>query len=167
MIGLDKKRQGEQCIGYACHQLTHYSVLFSKLDWCDPGVWRWQLKTRWCCYFCWCWCWGSTPVCCRFGNWGLVIMLNCVQTLSKKFGQEFEVEVQAKFLRWSLVRICADVLKGLWSWILVEILKVGVVKILNFSLVEMLMCGWDFEVETDLEPWKPMKTDLEPWKTNL
>ena len=40
-------------------------------------------------------------------------MLNCVQTLSKKFGQEFEVEVQAKFLRCSLVRICADVLKGL------------------------------------------------------
>ena len=26
------------------HWLTH-SLLFSKLDWCDPGVWRCQLKT--------------------------------------------------------------------------------------------------------------------------
>ena len=37
------------------HSLTH-SLLFSKLDWCDPGVWRCQLKT---CYCCSCWCWGS------------------------------------------------------------------------------------------------------------
>ena len=29
------------------HSLTN-SLLFSKLDWCDPGMWRWQLKT--CCY---------------------------------------------------------------------------------------------------------------------
>ena len=38
--------------------LTH-SVLFRKLDWCYPGVWRCQLKTCWGCYCCWCWCWGS------------------------------------------------------------------------------------------------------------
>ena len=25
------------------HWLTHW-LLFSKLDWCDPGMWRWQLK---------------------------------------------------------------------------------------------------------------------------
>ena len=31
------------------------SVTFSKLDWCDPGVWRCQLKTCWGCYCCWCW----------------------------------------------------------------------------------------------------------------
>ena len=31
--------------------LTH-SLLFSKLDWCDPGVWRYQLKTCWYCYCC-------------------------------------------------------------------------------------------------------------------
>ena len=38
-------------IGNACqwlndsltNWLTHW-LLFSKLDWCDPGVWRWQLK---------------------------------------------------------------------------------------------------------------------------
>ena len=27
---------------------------FSKLDWCDPGVWRCLLKTCWGCYCCWC-----------------------------------------------------------------------------------------------------------------
>ena len=32
------------------------SVTFSKLDWCNPGVWRCQLKTCWCCNRCW---WGS------------------------------------------------------------------------------------------------------------
>ena len=38
---------------YPCHwlipwltdSLTH--SCFSELDWCDPGVWRWQLKTYW------------------------------------------------------------------------------------------------------------------------
>ena len=39
------------------HSLTD-SLLFSKLDWCDPGEWRCQLKTCWGCYCCWCWCWG-------------------------------------------------------------------------------------------------------------
>ena len=45
-------------IGNACHSLTHSLtdwLLFSKLDWCDPGVWRCQLKTCWGCYCCWCW----------------------------------------------------------------------------------------------------------------
>ena len=35
-------------IGYACHSLTDW-LLFSKLDACDPGVWRCQLKTCWGC----------------------------------------------------------------------------------------------------------------------
>ena len=30
------------------------SLLFSKLDWCDPGVWRCILETCWGCYCCWC-----------------------------------------------------------------------------------------------------------------
>ena len=37
------------------HSLTHWlthSLLFSKLDWCDPGVWKSQLKTFWGCYYC-------------------------------------------------------------------------------------------------------------------
>ena len=37
---------------------THW-LLFSKLDWCGPGVRRCQLKTCWLCYCCSCWCWGS------------------------------------------------------------------------------------------------------------
>ena len=40
------------------HSLTH-SLLLSRLDWCDPGVWRCQLKACWGCYCCWCWRWGS------------------------------------------------------------------------------------------------------------
>ena len=46
-------------IGNACHSLTFsltHWLLFSKLDWCDPGVWRCQLKTCWGCYCCWFWC---------------------------------------------------------------------------------------------------------------
>ena len=35
------------------------SLLFSRLDWCDPGVWRCQVKTCFGCYFCWCWCWET------------------------------------------------------------------------------------------------------------
>ena len=40
------------------HWLTDW-LPFSKLDWCDPGMWRWQLKTCWGFYCCWCWWWGS------------------------------------------------------------------------------------------------------------
>ena len=39
------------------NSLTHWltnSLLFIKLYWCDPGVWRSQLKTCWSCYCCWC-----------------------------------------------------------------------------------------------------------------
>ena len=32
------------------------------------------------------------------------------------------------------------------SWILVKIMKLGLVKILSLKLVEMLMSGWDFKV---------------------
>ena len=45
-------------IGYAYRSLTDSltdSVTLSKLYWCDPGVWRCQLKTCWGCYCCWCW----------------------------------------------------------------------------------------------------------------
>ena len=43
---------------WECLSVTH-SVTLSKLYWCDPGVWRYQLKTCWGCYCCWCWWWGS------------------------------------------------------------------------------------------------------------
>ena len=35
---------------YPCNSLTD-SLLFSKLDWIDPGVWRCQLKTCWGCWY--------------------------------------------------------------------------------------------------------------------
>ena len=34
---------------YSFNSLTN-SLLFSRLDWCDPGVWRCQLKNCWGCY---------------------------------------------------------------------------------------------------------------------
>ena len=95
-------------IGNACqwlpNSLTH-SVTLSKLYWCDPGVWRCQLKTYWGC--CWCWWWGSC--------WQQFVSdleaevwsksLSVVQTLSTRFGQDFVVENQARFWSWSLVSI--------------------------------------------------------------
>ena len=56
------------------HSLTNW-LLFSKLYWCDPGVWRYQLKT--------CWCWNNK--------------LNVCSDFEQKVCQDFEVEVQAKF----------------------------------------------------------------------
>ena len=41
-------------IGCACHSLPDWltvSLLFGKLDWCDTGIWRWQLKTCWSCWW--------------------------------------------------------------------------------------------------------------------
>ena len=43
-------------------------------------------------------------VCCRFGSWGLVIKLSFCSDF-EHFGQDFEVEVQARFWSWSLVGI--------------------------------------------------------------
>ena len=108
-------------IGFACHSLTNW-LPFSKLDWCDLGVWRWQLKTCWSYYCCWCWWWGSC--CCRFGCLGIVIKLN--------FCSDFGHKVWSRFWNWSSGEIlklkfvqyfAADVSLRLRSWILVKILK--------------------------------------------
>ena len=57
---------GPESDHWECLSVTHSltdsltdSLLFSKLDWCDPGMWRCQLKTCWGCYCCSCWCWES------------------------------------------------------------------------------------------------------------
>ena len=55
--------------------LTH-SVVFSRLDWCDPGVCRCQLKTCWGYYFC---CWYLVEV----------TKLNPGQYSEARFGQDF------------------------------------------------------------------------------
>ena len=45
---------GPESDHWECLSLTH-SLLFSKLDWCDPGLCSWQLKTCCCCHCCSCW----------------------------------------------------------------------------------------------------------------
>ena len=87
-------------IGNACHSLTD-SLLFSKLDWCD--VWLVKMPTQNLLSLLLLLMLMMrnvlTTVLCSFGSWSLVIKLNFVQTLSTRFGQEFEVEVQAKLLK--------------------------------------------------------------------
>ena len=77
------------------HSLTHW-LLFSKLDWCDPGLWRCQLKICWCCNFCW-WesCWQQFVADFVAEVW---------------FGQDFEVEVQARFAAGVWPPFFADIL---------------------------------------------------------
>ena len=86
-------------------------------------------------------------VCCRFGSWGLVIKLS--------FCSDFEHKVWSRFWSWKSGEIlnvkfgqyfAADVWLRLRSWILVKIMKLGLVKILSLSLEEMLIFGWDFKV---------------------
>ena len=87
--------------------LTH-SLLFSKLDWCDPGVWRCQLKT----------CWGLllllmlmmrivlATVWCILGSWSLVIKPNfcsdfehkvCLRLWNRNSGKTFKLEFRQYF----------------------------------------------------------------------
>ena len=62
--------------------------------------------------------------------------------MSIRFGQDFEVEVQASFLKLKFGQYsAADVWLRLRSWFSVKILKLGLVKILSLSLVDMLMFG--------------------------
>ena len=127
-----------QCLSltpWLTHSLPN-SVLFSKLDWCDPGVWRCQLKT----------CWGLllllmlmmrivlATVWCILGSWSLVIKPN--------FCSDFEHKVCSRFWCWSSGKIfklefghyfASDILQRLRSWILIEMLKLGSVNILNFK----------------------------------
>ena len=78
-----------------------------------------------------------TTVWCRCGRWSLVIELSFCSDFEHKvsrFGQDFEVDVKATFWSWSLVIILLLMLDcGLWSSILVEILKVGLLKIFKFK----------------------------------
>ena len=86
------------------HSLTPW-LPFSKFDWCDPEVWRCQLKTCWGCYCCWCWCWGS---CWQqliweltFGHKTKLLFRHWAQGLVKilklKFRQDFEAGVCSTF----------------------------------------------------------------------
>ena len=132
-----------QCLSL---KLTYWlQLLLSKLDWFDPGVWRYAysklvkvvtladasdedrvgnslLQDRF----------GHNPqllfrlwtLLSRFWSW------SSAEILKLKFGQYF----------------AADVWLRLRSWILVNILKLGLLKIFTLDLVAMLMFCWDFEV---------------------
>ena len=94
------------------HSLTH-SVTPSKLYWCDPGVWRCQLKTYWGCFCCWCWWWGS-----------------CWQQFVADLKLRFGHKAKLLFRLWAqglvkILKLAADVWLRLRSWILVKILKLG------------------------------------------
>ena len=98
-------------IVYPCHSLhwlTHSLVLL-RLDWCDPGVWRYQLKTCWCCYSClhlwWGTCWqlcgydSDAEDCSRYRGW------NLVKILKLRLSWYFETEVWSRFWSWGSVDI--------------------------------------------------------------
>ena len=100
-----------QCLSVT-DSLTDW-LLFSKLDWCDPGVWRCLLQTRGC-YCCWCWWWGlllqQFVADLEAEVWSQI--LTFVQTLSTlvkilklKFRQDFEAEVWSVFCCWCLVEV--------------------------------------------------------------
>ena len=130
-------------IGNACYSLTDSlpnwltdSLLFSKLDWWGPGMWRWQLKNCWDCYCCSCWqsetCWQHF-VADLEGD--LVIKLGFCSYFEhkvSKFGQYFEVDVQARFWSWSLVIVLLLMLHVIMKF------KIGLVKNLWYDLKKLL-----------------------------
>ena len=90
-----------------------------------------------------------TIVWCRFGSWGLVIKSNFYpefQTLSTRFGQDFEVEAQARIWSWSLVSI-------LLLWSLVKVMRLSLVVILKLRLVKILKFKFSWNADVWLRFW--------------
>ena len=110
---------------WQCLSLPH-SLPFCKLDWCDPGMWRWQLKICWSCY-----CYEKVVevvnvanvddedrvgnsllqiLKLRFGHkarllfrlWAQGLL---VKILKLKFRRDFEAEVWSVFCCWCLVEV--------------------------------------------------------------
>ena len=114
------------------------SLLFSKLDWCDPGIWRWQLKL-------------VEVVTVAHVDDEKCVDNSLVQIWKVKFGLKVKFlfklwaqgfKVWSRFWRWCSGKImklkfgrsfAADAWLWLWSSILVEILKLGLVKIYKFK----------------------------------
>ena len=93
---------GPESDHWECLSVTHWltdSLPFSKLDWCDSGVWRCLLQTQGC-YCCWCWWWG---LCWQF---------SLLQIWKLRFVQKSKL----LFRLWALW-------SSFWSWSSGEILK--------------------------------------------
>ena len=89
------------------HLLTGW-LLFSRLVWCDPGMWKCLLKTCWCCCCCRCWWWGS---CWKQFVADLGAEVWFVQTLSIKVWSEFGSWSSGKILMLEFVQhFATDVL---------------------------------------------------------
>ena len=121
-------------------------------------MWRWQLKTCWGCYCCSCWWWKNvlTTVWCRFRR---------LRFLFKLWAQGFKVWLG--FWSWCSGKIlklkfghqfAADAWLWLWSSILVEILKLGLVNISKLKFCpdfehKVSRFGQDFEVDVEVRFW--------------
>ena len=111
-------------------------------------------------------------ICCRFWSWGLVKKLNFCSDFEHKVCQDFEDEVQASFAAgvwpvffcWCFVEVMLNP-----RWILVEILKLGLVKILNFkfcgdadvwlrfwSWCLVKICVWTCDMNSTLRSYAPL-----------
>ena len=89
----------------------------SKLDWCDSGMQKCQLKNCWCCYSCQCCYWRGTyyrqfgreaEVWSRYQRWifcHFFLSWSLVQTWSTGFGQDFKTEIWPIFWGWCLLEI--------------------------------------------------------------
>ena len=119
---------------------------------------------------------------CWFGSWRLVIKLNFFQTMSTRVGQDFEVGVQARFWSWSLnlgrdseagfgqdfeFYICRWCFVEVRSWILVEILKLGLVKILNFKFSGDADVWLRFLVDAESRFWRWNSIKICVWTCNM
>ena len=78
-----------------------------------------------------------TTIWCRFGSWVLVIKLNFCSELEHKTWSWFRSRSSGEILKMVFGQyFAADIWLRLWSWILVNILKLGLVKILKFKLTQ-------------------------------
>ena len=109
------------------HSLTH-SVTLSKLYWCDPGVWRCQLKTYWGCCCCWCWLWGAC-----WQHFVAELKAGHIAKLLFKLWAQGLVKILKLKFSWD-----TDVWLRFWSWSLVELLK------LKFCRMSNLRFGWNW-----------------------
>jgi len=110
-----------------------------------------------------------TTVWCRFGSWSFSFEINFCS-----YVEDFEVEVSARLKIKFVQYFAADIWSKLSGWILVEILKLGLVKILKFKfcgeavvwlrfwswcLVEILRMKWSrfvFELMIWTQPSGPL-----------